>query len=214
MRVSPYSLYNAGAKLANVKDYTSSPPNFIVALGYAGCSSNWSVNGTPIYTASLYLGIGMFSGATLYGALAPAGNEKLFQCGISEDPSAYWQYVQYALCCQNSDGIVQASTFTIVPNGLWNHDGDYWSADSWSFEKAAFYGVSPFKYFGATGGATTITPGNGVTLLPSPGQCGADLLFNINVNAISLDEPAVAVPATSTSDATGSTSDDTGLTSD
>ncbi|MEN6533322.1 MAG: hypothetical protein ABFD89_06640 [Bryobacteraceae bacterium] len=197
MRISPYALYNSGAKLANVKDYTNHPPNFIAMLGYAGCATYGSVNGTPIYTASLDLGIGGFPG-TLYGALAPVGNEKLFQCGISEDPAAYWQYVQYGVRCANSGGTVQASAFTIVPIGLWNHDGDYWAADTWSFEKAAFYGVSPYKYFGAAGAPTTITPANGLTLLPSPGQCGADLLFNINVNAIALDEPAAAAPSIDT----------------
>jgi hypothetical protein len=194
LQVSPYALYSSGAQLANVKDYTSHPPNFISMGGYPGCNSTGSVDGTPIYTASLDLGQGGFSTGILFGARAPVGNEKLFQSGISED--AYWQYVQYGLLCANSEGIDQASTFTIVPKGLWNHDGDYWAADAWSFEKAVWCGVAPNKYFGAAGGATTITPGNGLTLLPAPGQCGADLLFNINVNAISLEEAAPAPSGT------------------
>ena len=211
MRVSPYALYSEGAKLADVKNFQEPAPDWLAecfvnsppVLNFSAQRGDPEPGHAPSHDWGLSTGLG-WGGLTsdvsrsnllpeqlpansFWGILAPTSDTGLlFQCGISEDAAAYWQYVQYGFLSVNSSGIDNASTFTICPTWLWNHDGDYWNADLFSGEKFIWMGLRPNKCFGAVGAPTVIQPGDGLTMLTAPAGYGADLLFNLHINAISL----------------------------
>jgi len=191
---NPYSIM--GSQMADIKNFSTAPPLFTMwEWVFGGClegmtetydptaahPETWSIGGNPNEPDAPEWS---WSGWSVFGNMAPSGNGAILQGGINS--SVPWQLVGYALLAANSEGTNPASVFTIASIGLWGQDGDWWTASGWNGTKAVRYGAEPCKFFGAAGSVVAVTPSNGLTPLMAPSGNGANLLFNINVNAISL----------------------------